>query len=109
MSSRKQTVAAKTAEQPMLRKNPELAAELDRFIKGNPKLFSYYLGLSKDALIQKVMLGLMQRCKSNNRCAAVLKTWLEEHPEIIAKVEERIRNLRAANRARASLNAEGEQ
>ena len=34
-----------------------------------------------------------------------IKAWVEEHPEIRSKIEERIRNVPAANRERAFLNA----
>jgi len=34
-----------------------------------------------------------------------IRSWVEEHPEIKAKVEESIRNVPEANRARAFINA----
>ena len=34
-----------------------------------------------------------------------LKEWVEEHPEIKAKIEEHVRNVPAANRERAFINA----
>ena len=40
-----------------------------------------------------------------NRNAAKAKAWVEQHPEIKTKIEERIRNVPAANRERAYINA----
>jgi hypothetical protein len=37
-------------------------------------------------------------------CDAI-KAWVEEHPEIKSKIEERIRNVPEANRERAFINA----
>jgi hypothetical protein len=34
-----------------------------------------------------------------------IKDWVEEHPEIKSKIEERIRNVPEANRERAFINA----
>ena len=38
MPSLKQAVAEKKAQEPTLRRNPEIDAKLDRFIQENPKL-----------------------------------------------------------------------
>ena len=105
MPSLKQAVAEKKAQEPTLRRNPEIDAKLDRFIQENPKLLEYYQGLSKDELIRKQMLGKMQRSEYTNGRNEEIKAWVEEHPEIKSKIEERIRNVPAANRERAFLNA----
>ena len=105
MPSLKQAVAEKKAQEPTLRRNPEIDAKLDRFIQENPKLLEYYQGLSKDELIRKQMLGKMQRNEYANGRNEEIKAWVEEHPEIKSKIEERIRNVPAANRERAFLNA----
>ena len=105
MPSLKQAVADKKAQEPTLRKNPEIDAKLDKFIQENPKLFEYYSGLSKDELIRKQMLGKMQRNEYTNGRNEEIKAWVEEHPEIKAKIEERIRNVPEANRERAFINA----
>ena len=57
MPSLKQAVAEKKAQEPTLRRNPEIDAKLDRFIAENPDLREYYEKLSKDELIRKLMLG----------------------------------------------------
>ncbi len=63
MPSLKQAVAEKKAQEPALRRNPEIDAKLDKFIGENPKLVDYYNGLSKDDLIRKLMLGKMQKAE----------------------------------------------
>ena len=106
MPSLKQAVAEKKAqEQPTLRKNPEIDAKLDKFIAENPKLLEYYSALSKDDLIRKQMLGKMQRSEYANGRNEEIKAWVQEHPEVKSKIEERIRNVPEANRERAFINA----
>lgn len=105
MPSLKQAVAEKKAQEPALRRNPEIDAKLDKFIGENPKLVEYYNGLSKDDLIRKLMLGKMQKAEYSNGRNEEIKSWVEEHPEIKAKIEERLRNVPAANRERAFINA----
>ena len=105
MSALKQALAEKKAQEPTLRRNPEIDAKLDKFIGENPKLVEYYNGLSKEELIRKLMLGKMQRAEYSNGRNEEIRAWVEEHPEIKAKIEERLRNVPAANRERAFINA----
>jgi hypothetical protein len=105
MPSLKQAVADKKAQESTVRKNPEIDAKLDKFIQENPKLHEYYQGLSKDDLIRKQMLGKMERAEYRNGRNEEIKAWVEEHPEIKSKIEERIRNVPEANRERAFINA----
>ena len=105
MPSLKQAVADKKAQEPTLRRNPEIDAKLDKFIQENPKLLEYYSALSKDELIRKQMLGKMQRSEYTNGRNEEIKAWVQEHPEIKSKIEERIRNVPEANRERAFINA----
>jgi hypothetical protein len=105
MPSLKQAVAERKAQEAALRRNPEIDAKLDRFIQENPKLREYYEGLSKDDLIRKLMLGKMQRAKYANGRNEEIKAWVEEHHEVKTKIEERLRNVPAANRERAFINA----
>lgn len=105
MPSLKQAVADKKAQEPALRRNPEIDAKLDKYIGENPKLVEYYNGLSKDELIRKLMLGKMQKAEYSNGRNEEIRAWVEEHPEIKAKIEERLRNVPAANRERAFINA----
>ena len=105
MPSLKQAVADKKAQEPTLRRNPEIDAKLDKFIQENPKLLEYYSALSKEDLVRKQMLGKMQRSEYTNGRNEEIKAWVQEHPEIKSKIEERIRNVPEANRERAFINA----
>lgn len=105
MPSLRQEVAAKKAQEPTLRRNPEIDAKLDQFIEQNPILRDYYQALSKDDLIRKLMYAKMQKAEYTNGRNQEIRTWVEENPEIKARVEERIRNVPAANRERAFINA----
>lgn len=95
----------KKAQEPTIRRNPEIDAKLDRFIGENPKLQEYYQALPKEELIRKLMLGKMQRSEYAENRNQEIKTWVDEHPEIKSKIEERIRNVPEANRERAFINA----
>jgi hypothetical protein len=105
MPSLKQAVAERKAQENTLRRNPEIDAKLDKFIGENPKLVGYYNGLSKDDLIRKLMLGKMQKSEYSNGRNEEIRAWVEEHPEVKTKIEERLRNVPAANRERAFINA----
>lgn len=48
MPTLKQQVAEKKTQEPVLRRNPEIDAKLDEFIKENPVPMGYYQALSKD-------------------------------------------------------------
>ncbi|AHF94694.1 hypothetical protein OPIT5_23465 [Opitutaceae bacterium TAV5] len=105
MPLKEQVAARKAQERPSLRRNPEIDAKLDRFIEENPKLHEYYSGLSKEELVRKQMLAKMQRNEYTNGRNQEIVAWVEEHPEIKARVEERIKNVPAENRQRAFINA----
>ena len=105
MPSLKQQVAEKKAQESALRRNPEIDAKLDKFIGENPKVVEYYNGMSKEELIRKLMLGKMQKAEYSNGRNEEIRAWVEEHPEIKAKIEERLRNVPAASRERAFINA----
>ena len=105
MPSLKQAVAERKAQEATLRRNPEIDAKLDRFIQENSKLREYYDGLSKEDLIRKLMLGKMQRSEYSNGRNQEIKAWVEEHPDIKAKIEARLRNVPEQNRERAFINA----
>lgn len=105
MPSLKQELAERKAQESKLRRNPEIDAKLDKFIGENPKLVEYYNGLSKEELVRKLMLGKMQRAEYSHGRNEEIRAWVEEHPEIKAKIEERLRNVPAANRERAFINA----
>jgi hypothetical protein len=98
-------IAEKKAQESTARINPEIDAKLSRFIQENPDLYGYYNGLPKEQLIRKVMLGKMQKGEYSQRRNQEIAEWVEQHPEIRTRVEERIRNVPAENRQRAFINA----
>lgn len=104
----KEQVAARSRAQeqePKARTNPEIDAKIDEFIKENPKLLEYYQDLPKEQLIRKLILGKMQRAGYANQRNQEIIAWVEEHPEIKAKIEARVKNVPEANRQRAFLTA----
>ena len=101
----KQEIAEKKAQEPALRRNPEIDAKLDKFIGENPKLLEYYNALSKDELVRKLMLGKLQRSEYTTGRNSEIKAWVEEHPDVKSRIEERIRNVPEVNRERAFINA----
>ena len=105
MSLKQQIAERKALQESGLRRNPEIDAKLDQFIQANPKLHEYYHGLGKDELVRKLMLGKMQRSEFTQRRNEELVQWVNEHPEIKSRVEERIRNVPADRRERAFLTA----
>jgi hypothetical protein len=52
-----------------------------------------------------LMLGKMDRAEYRQGRNSEIKAWVEEHPEIKTRIEERIRNVPEANRERAFINA----
>ena len=80
-------IAEKKAQENTPRVNPEIDAKINRFIQENPDLYGYYQELSKEQLIRKLMLGKMQRSETTQRRNQEIAAWVEEHPEIKAKVE----------------------
>lgn len=101
----KQQVAEKKAQEPTIRTNPEIDAKIDEFIKENPKLLEYYQALPKEQLIRKLILGKMQRAGYANQRNQEIIAWVEENPEIKAKIEARVKNVPEANRQRAFITA----
>lgn len=101
----KQAVAEKKAQEPTIRTNPEIDAKIDEFIKENPKLLEYYQGLPKEVLIRKLILGKMQRAGYANQRNQEIIAWVEENPDIKAKIEARVKNVPEANRQRAFITA----
>jgi hypothetical protein len=87
------------------RANPEREARLDKFIAENPALHDYYNSMSKEELVQRQMRARM--AQENTEMVArrnrELEQWVNENPEIVAKVEAHLKNKAAANRERPSI------
>jgi hypothetical protein len=102
--SLKQSIAdkkARDAAASTTRVNPDIDAKLTKYIADNPKLYQYYNEMAKEQLIRKLMLGKMQRSEYTQQRDQEITQWVEQNPDIKAKVEERIKNVPAENRQRA--------
>ncbi|OAM89984.1 hypothetical protein OH491_16785 [Termitidicoccus mucosus] len=100
--SLKQAIAEKKAKQnDAVRINPEVDAKVTKFIADNPKLYDYYNEMTKEQLIRKHMLSKMQRNEYTQQRDQEIIQWVNENPDIKAKVEERIKNVPEENRQRA--------
>ncbi len=87
------------------RADPELEARLDKFIAENPTLLEHYNAMSKEELVQRQMRARMARENAEMvvRRNRELEQWVNENPEIVAKVEARFKNEAVANRERQSI------
>jgi len=85
------------------RANPELEARLDQFIRENPKLHGQLSAMSKEELVRRLMSTKMERAEIALRCNRELEQWVKENPDIVGKVEQRLKNLAGENRHRAAI------
>jgi multidrug efflux pump subunit AcrA (membrane-fusion protein) len=85
------------------RANPELEARLDQFIAKNPVLRERFSAISKEKLVRELMLARMERAEVTVRRNRELEQWVNENPDIVAKVEQRVKNLAGENRHRAAV------
>ena len=94
------TEAARVADQ-------ALEAKLDRFIAENAQLLEHYGAMNKAELVRELMLAEMtlERAEVSVRTSRVLAQWAKENPDIVAKVEERMKNTAADHRERVFLTA----
>jgi len=88
------------------RADPELEARLDKFIAENPALHEHYNAMSKEELVQMQLRARMaqENAEMVVRRNRELEQWVNENPEIVAKVEARFKNEAVANRERQSIN-----
>jgi hypothetical protein len=87
------------------RDDPEREARLDKFIAENPALHEYYNAMTKEELIEKFMRARMaqENAEMVVRRNRQLEQWVNENPEIVAKVEARLKILANDNRQRATV------
>ncbi|OAM88513.1 hypothetical protein OH491_10435 [Termitidicoccus mucosus] len=83
--------------------NPEVDAKLTQYIKDNPKLHAHYNEMTKEFLVRKMMLSCMRRSEVRNERDQELVEWINQNPEIKARVEERIRRVSPDRRERAFI------
>jgi polyhydroxyalkanoate synthesis regulator protein len=85
------------------RADPELEARLDQFIRDNPKLHEQLTAMSKEELVRRLMSTNMRRAEVAVRRNGELEQWVKENPDIVVKVEQRLKNLAGENRHRAAV------
>jgi hypothetical protein len=85
------------------RANPELEARLDQFIREHPKLHGQLTAMSKEEVVRRLMFTKMERAEVAVRCNRELEQWVKDNPDIVAKVEQRLKNLAGENRHRAAV------
>jgi hypothetical protein len=83
--------------------NPELEAKLDQFIRENPRLHERLTAMSKAALVRRMMSEKIGRPETVARRDHELEQWVNENPEMVSKVEERLKILADENRQRATV------
>src|SRR5580704_7006359 len=79
------------------------ATKLDQFIRENPRMHERLTAMSKDELIRRLMSEKMGRTETVVRRNRELEQWVDENPEIVSKVEERLKILADENRKRAAI------
>lgn len=86
------------------RENPELEAKLDQFIRENPRLHERFTTMSKEELVRRMMSEKIGQAETVVRRNRELEQWVSENPEIVSKVEERLKILPADNRQQEAAN-----
>jgi len=107
MSLREQLAAAKAQEQASAarRANPELEARLDKFIADNPQLRDHYLAMGGKEVVRRMMRARMARAETAERRKRELQQWVNENPDVAAKVDERVKATASRIRPRAAIDA----
>jgi hypothetical protein len=59
--------------------------------------------MSKEELVRRLMFTKMERAQVAVRRNGELEQWVKEHPDIVVKVEQRLKNLAGENRERAAV------
>jgi hypothetical protein len=107
MSLREQLakVQAQEREAAARRANPELEARLEKFVADNPQLRDHYLAMGGKEVVRRMMLARMARAETADRRNRELEQWVNENPDITAKVEERVKATVPRTRPRAAISA----
>lgn len=84
---------AKKRAEAARRENPELEAKLNQFMRENPRLREHLTAMSKDELVRRLMSEKIGRPETVMRRNHELEQWVSENPEIVSKVEERLKIL----------------
>jgi hypothetical protein len=86
-------------------RNAELDAKIDAFIKENRELYEKINGYSKEYLVRQKMLSLMEARGYREARNREILEWVEQNPDIKARVAERVRHVPENQRERATINA----
>lgn len=107
MSLREQLakVQAQEREAAARRANPELEARLEKFVADNPQLRDHYLAMGGKEVVRRMMLARMARAETADRRNRELQQWVQENPDITAKVDERVKATVPRIRPRATVGA----
>lgn len=85
------------------RENSDLEGKLDQFIRENPRLHERLTAMSKEELVRQLLSEKLGRAENVVRRNYELEQWVNENPEIVSKVEERLKILVDDNRQRAAV------
>lgn len=107
MSLREQLAKLKELEREAAarRSNPELEAKLAKFIADNPQLRDHYLAMGNKEVVRRMILARMARAETAERRQRELQQWVQENPDITAKVDDRVKATVPRIRSRAAVSA----
>lgn len=97
----KKKVQSQTQDPP---RNAKLDAKIDAFIKENRELFEKINGYSKEYLVRQKMLSLMEARSYRQARNQEILEWVEQNPEVKARVAERVKHVPEERRQGAFLN-----
>jgi len=92
-------------ETPTLRTNPEIDAEITKYMEANSDRVERLRKLPKEELVRKVAYEEMKRTKYRTAEDQRVREWVEANPDIKEKVEHRIRNVSEERREAAFISA----
>lgn len=107
MPTLSEEVAAKKKAQSQTQdppRNAELDAKIDAFIKENRELYEKINGYSKEYLVRQKMLSLMEARSYRQARNQEILEWVEQNPDVKARVAERVRHVPEERRQGAFLN-----
>jgi hypothetical protein len=96
-------IAKKKAQERAESTHLDQEAKLAKFILDNPRLHQHLAGTGKEELVRHLMIAKMERGEVAARRNRELMPWVNENPDIIARVEQRLKNLAGENRKRATV------
>lgn len=107
MSLREELAAAKAQEQAAAarRANPESEARLDKFIADNPQLRDHYLTMGGKEVVRRMMRARLACAETAESRQRELEQWVKENPEVVAKVDERVKATASRIRPRVAISA----